>query len=56
MIDKILAINLGVVHKMRQMQSLMDRIMISRPDLKVLRLVLDHLLRKEKGVMMKICI
>jgi hypothetical protein len=35
MIDKILAINLEVVHKSRLMLGLMDKILISRLDLKV---------------------
>jgi hypothetical protein len=55
-IDKILVINLEVVHKMRLILDLMDRILISRPDLKVSKLVLDLLARTGRGVTMKICI
>ena len=35
MIDKILAINLEVVHKSRLMLGLMDKILINKLDLKV---------------------
>ena len=56
MIDKILVINLGVVHRMRLILGLMDSILISRLGLKVLKLVLDHLVRTGREVMKKICI